>query len=77
MDGAIHMLGALRKLPDGQLQHCLLRHCLDACKVQHLIRSTAFELAQFAASTLSSALRTAITDMVGRSLSPIAWERAT
>ena len=38
--GTLEMLDRLRLLPDGQLRHCLLRHCLDACRVQHLMRST-------------------------------------
>ena len=32
--------GKLGALPDPQLQHCLLRQCLDACKLQFSLRTT-------------------------------------
>ena len=34
----LELVDRLRMLPDGQTRHCLLRFCLDACRVTHLMR---------------------------------------
>jgi hypothetical protein len=77
VDGTIEVLRAMRGLPDGQIRHCILRHCLDACKVNHLMRSTAMADGELAASRLTAALKEAVTDLIGRSLTPVAWAQAT
>ena len=43
VDKTICLLDRLRLFPDGQVQHALLRYCLDACRVVHLQRSTVAE----------------------------------
>ena len=73
----ISLLKHLRKLPDGQLRHCLLRHCLDACRVTHLMRSKCRTAAIESTSVLAGALREAVADVVGCSLTHCAWEQAT
>ena len=70
------MLQKLRQLPDGQTRHCLLRHCLDACRVNHLMRGTAGHVGKEARSLLSDELRTAVGDLVGSGLPSEAWEQA-
>jgi hypothetical protein len=76
-DGCIELLKRLRLLPDGQTRHGLVRHCLDACKVMYLLRSTAFSSARDAATRLSAALRQTVTDLVGCPLTDAAWAQAT
>ena len=53
----IDLLKKLRQLPDGQLRHCLLRHCLDACRVTHLMRSKCHKAAVNSMDMLSQTLR--------------------
>lgn len=76
-DATIKLLKKLRKLPDGQLRHCLLRHCLDACRVTHLMRSKCREAAANSVPQLAHALREAVADIVGCGLTHGAWEQAT
>ena len=71
------LLTKLRALPDGQIRHCLVRYCLDACRVNHLMRSTKLETGRGAAEKLSNALREAATDLVGCALTADAWEQVT
>jgi hypothetical protein len=40
LNGLRSACDALSDIPDPQLQHVLLRTCLDACKLQHLLRAT-------------------------------------
>ena len=75
--GTLEMLERLRLLPDGQLRHCLLRHCLDACRVQHLMRSTPRSGGAQFSDKLSDALRVAVADLVGCGLTGGAWDQAT
>jgi hypothetical protein len=49
------MLDKLRRLPDGQIRHALLRHCLDACKLNHLMRAVSCEVGTEAITLLSDA----------------------
>ena len=76
-DATIDLLTKLRSLPDGQLRHCLLRHCLDACRVTHLMRSVCRGAAVQSSARLSLALRGAIADVVGCGLTSGSWEQAT
>ena len=71
------LLDKLRMLPDGQVRHCLLRFCLDACRVTHLMRSTPRDAAGPHLGALGTALRVAVADLVGCGLSGLAWEQAT
>ena len=64
-EATITLLHRLRFLPDGQLRHCLLRHCLDACRVTHLKRSTPHAASEGPLEGLSGALRVAVADLVG------------
>ena len=76
-DTTIDLLKKLRQLPDGQMRHCLLRHCLDACRVTHLMRSNCRAAALRSAELLSQALWEAVADVVGCGLNRVAWEQAT
>jgi len=62
---ASELLLCLRFLPDGQLQHTLLRHCLDACKVNHLLRTTDIRTGALAVAGFSEYIRTVSEDLFG------------
>ena len=71
------VLDKLRRLPDGQLRHALVRHCLDACKVNHLMRATPHTSGAESVRTLSDALKVAVLDLIGCGMTNGAWEQAT
>ena len=71
------MLGRLRQLPDGQRQHGLLGHCLDACKVNHLLRTTHMSRGKAPVESFSGSLRKDASEGVGASFDARAWEQAT
>ena len=71
------ILCRLRKLPDGQIRHALIGRCLDACKVNHLMRSMPQVAGVDAMGVLSDALKTAVIDLVGCGLTTGAWEQAS
>ena len=73
----ISVLDKMRKLPDGQMRHCLIRHCLDACKVNHLMRTTPIAAASLQAQRLSDALKASLCDLIGCGMGAGAWEQAT
>ena len=73
---AKELLAKLRLLPDGQIRHCLLRHCLDACRVTHLMRSTPWGAGYEAAECLSDELRVAVADLVGCGITGMVWDQA-
>jgi hypothetical protein len=77
VDETLELLHRLRLFPNGQIQHALLRYCLDACRVIHLQRSTVTGRAGDAPARLSDALRTACEDMVGVGLPDAAWSQCT
>ena len=77
VDETALLLSRLRLLPEGQLQHTLLRHCLDACKVNHMLRTTPCTTGQSAVGTLSDHIRRILEDIVGCPLSTSAWAQAT
>ena len=77
VQATMQVLARLRLLPDGQIRHCLVRHCLDACKVNHLMRSTALDTGTQACRDLCDALKTAVCDLVGCGITAHAWEQAT
>ena len=70
-------LEALRQYPNAQVRHCLLRHCLDACKVNHLMRACPEAAGSEAILRMNCDLKQAVTDLVGCGLSIQAWEQAT
>ena len=73
---SLELLERLRMLPDGQTRHCLLRFCLDACRVTHLMRSAPWEAGEQEAEALSDALRVAVADLVGCGVGGLAWDQA-
>lgn len=77
VDKTLALLERLRLLPDGQIQHALLRHCLDACRVAHLQRSTVIQRVGDAQERLSDALRKAAEDLVGMGVTEATWTQVT
>ena len=71
------VLERLQLLPDGQVQHCVLRSCLDECKVNHLMRAARHDGAKAACHRLSVAIKHTTERVVGATLDPRAWEQAT
>ena len=71
------LLQRVRMLPDGQLQHTLLRHCLDACKVNHLLRTTPATTGHGAVIAFSEHIRRVLEDIIGCPLTSSAWVQAT
>ena len=70
-------LAKLKLILESQLQHCLLRHCLDACKVNHLMRSTLLTTGQQSLQDLSDSLQAAACGFLGCGITVNAWEQAT
>ena len=77
VEKTLALLGRLRYFPDGQVRHCLLRYCLDACRVNHLMRSTPHSIGAGNAAKLSTALSVAVGDLVGCGVPGHAWDQAT
>ena len=77
IDQATEMLTKLRTLPDTQLQHALLRYCLDGCKVMHLLRTTDCCKNEEQVARMSDLVRRATSDLVGIDLPPLAYSQAT
>jgi hypothetical protein len=73
----LQTLSKLRQLPEGQMRHCLLRYCLDACKVNHLMRATLLTTGCTSVQALTDALQTATCDIVGTGITANAWTQAT
>ena len=69
------ILESLRAYPEGQVRHALLRYCLDACRVVHLLRSTAYEDAGDSPAVLRARLQEAAQDLVGMGISEDVWEQ--
>ena len=68
-----HLLQRLAQFPDPQVAISLLRYCLGAQKVNHLLRVLWSDRAsQFAADTTASIRRT-LDAILGRSLPETAW----
>ena len=77
VDKAGILLHRLRLLPEGQLQHLLLRHCLDACMINNLLRTTSLSSGSQAVAAFSDKLRHILEDIIGDSLTANAWLQAT
>ena len=71
------LLDRLRLFPDGQIQHALLRYCLDACRVMHLQRSTVLQRAGAAPQSLREALQQAAEDLLGMGMNDLTWSQVT
>ena len=74
MEEACVLLGFLG---DPQTQHTLLRYCLDACRVTHLLRS--MDTTAFGAEVIraSEAVRNALNDAMGAGLDGDKWSQAS
>ena len=68
-------LERLRAYPEGQVRHVLLRFCLDACRVVHLLRSTEYEEAGDSPASLRARLQEATQDLLGTGISESIWEQ--
>ena len=67
---ATHLLS---RLGNPQTAHLLLRYCLDACRLQHLLRSTACEAFPHTLGEASAALRDTVAAMLGQPLTDTEW----
>jgi len=76
-DATILLLDKLQQFPDVQIRHCLLRYCLDGCRVMHLLRGTDSRKAVEHLPRLTHAIRKATDNLAGGSLSDAAWAQAT
>ena len=70
------LLEKLRQYPEAQIRHCLLRYCLDACRVMHLMRGTGIAGSEDHCGRLSGKIREAVDDLVGGGLTDRAWKQA-
>ena len=69
-------LTVLQQVPDCQLQYTLLRSCLDACKVNHLLRATPFPQATAAVAGCTTAIRGTLESLINRPLTDPQWQQA-
>ena len=69
------ILERLRAYPEGQVRKDLLRYCLDACRVVHLLRSTELEEAGQSPAMLRAKLQEVVQDLLGTGISEDAWEQ--
>jgi hypothetical protein len=72
-----HTAGVLTALTDKQMAHHLLRHCLDACKVNHLLRVTDPYQGTNHAANADEIILSAFEDIVGCALSQSQRAQAT
>jgi len=73
----VMLLQRLREYPEGQVRHAMLRCCLDACRVVHLLRSTEYEEAGDHPAMLRAQLQEAVQDLLGMGLSECVWEQVS
>ena len=69
-------LDRLLLLHDAQVQHALLRHCLDGCKVQWVLRTAPALLHPETLARGDLAIRSAFARIVGSPLSESQWRQA-
>ena len=67
---------SLKLLPDGQIQLHLLRRCLSACKLQHLLRSTECAVLPELLSRADMIIRDTLHSIVGGHVSINQWQQA-
>ena len=77
VDGVERLLGLVRLLPQAHVQYTLLRVCLDACRVNDLLRGCALGQAVDEFARLSASLRKVLGDIVGVALMESQWGQAT
>ena len=63
--------------PDTQIQHCLLRFCLDACRVNYLLRVCPFGPLQDIWTRSDNVLRSTLVSILGSTISDPQWTQAT
>ena len=68
---------AVAALPDAQIQYCLLRMCLSACRVMDLLRACPLGSAEDACGSMSQTLRTTFGRIAGVGLCEDQWTHAT
>ena len=76
VESASRLLRNLRNCPDGQVRHCLMRYCLDACRVNHLMRGAPRASAGEYPDILSNNMYVACADLIGCAVPPAAWDQA-
>ena len=82
MQAAVHGLedacALLGHLGDPQIQHLLLRYCLDACRVMHFMRGIDCTPLQSLLQSASACVRSCLGDALGdRKLSELEWTQST
>ena len=77
VDKSTMLLERLSLVPEGQIQHALLRYYLDACRVVPVQRSTIVDRARDAPMRLHESLRRAVEERVGMGIAPATWSQAT
>jgi hypothetical protein len=77
VDSAIAALDELRRLDDNRVAHTILRQCLSACRVTHLLRArfATGECAKWQVQ-FDAAIREGYERIVGAALTPWAWKHA-
>ena len=66
----------LRLYPDCQIQHALLRHCLDACRLGNLLRSSDLFMHEDLLHRADSVIRSTLESIMGDSLPDHIWLQA-
>ena len=69
-------LDRLPNIPQLHTHFLLLRHCMDACRVQHLLRSCSFTASSPHCSQAMLAIRRAFDLILGEPCSDMAWFQA-
>ena len=69
------LLERLRLYPESQVRLTLLRYCLDACRVVHLLRSTQVEEAGTHPAFLRAKLQEAVQDLLALGVTEATWEQ--
>jgi hypothetical protein len=69
------LLERLRLYPESQVRLTLLRYCLDACRVVHLLRSTERAEAGTHPAVLRAKLQEAVQDLLAFGVTEATWEQ--
>ena len=73
LEEACSLLG---HLGDTHIQHCLLRHCLDACRVTHLLRAVDCHPFNGVIQRAATIIRDCLGVIMGTGLSDAQWAHA-
>lgn len=71
------LLERMRQYPEAQIRHCLLRYCLDACRVMFLLRGCGIAGSEVHVERLSEKICEAADDLVRGGLTDDAWAQVT